>query len=134
MSSWQRTVPSLRSSSRSTDHSALPRRDHKLDGTPTSLSGKIDPKEMESHSQRFAPKDVEKKKVSDAAVGKDSLDKAVTARKCVDAGLGFTDILQLMQDIEGLCYRPRTAETCDVYELMLSVMHQTLGGQANEII
>ena len=89
---------------------------------------------MESRSQRFAPKDVEKKKVSDAAVGKDSLDKAVTARKCVDAGLGFADILQLMQDIEGLRYRPRTAETRDVYELMLSVVHQTLGGQANEII
>ena len=50
------------------------------------------------------------------------------------AGLGFSDILQLTQDVEGLRYRPRTAETREVYELILSVMHQTLGDQANEII
>ena len=118
------------------DRSALPRRDREPDGAPTTLSGKIDPKEMGSRVQRSAPKDVEKKKkkAGDAAVGKDALDKAASARKRVDAGLGFSDILQLTQDVEGLRYRPRTAETREVYELMLSVVHQTLGDQANEII
>ena len=91
---------------------------------------------MGSRAQRFAPKDVEKKKkkVSDVAVGKDALDKVASARKRVDAGLGFSDILQWSQDIEGLRYRPRTAETRDMYELILSVVHQTLGSQADEII
>ena len=43
------------------------------------LSDKIDPKGMGSCVQRFAPKDVEKKKAGDATVGKDTLDKAVSA-------------------------------------------------------
>ena len=98
------------------------------------LSNKIDPKGMGSRVQRFAPKDVEKKKAGDATVGKDTLDKAASARKHVDAGPGFSDILQLTQDIEGLRYCPHTAETRDAYELMLSVVHQTLGDQASEII
>ncbi|KAL4073668.1 putative RNA helicase [Scleroderma citrinum] len=117
------------------DRSALPRRDREPDGAPTSLAGKIDPREMGSHVQRSAPKDVEKKKrkAGDAAVGRDTLDKTA-ARKRTDAGLGFSDILELTQDVEGLRYRPRTAETREVYELMLSAVHQTLGDQANDII
>jgi pre-mRNA-splicing helicase BRR2 len=39
-----------------------------------------------------------------------------------------------MQDIEGLTYRPRTAETQQVYELMLSVVHACLGDQAQDIV
>ena len=129
-SSWQQIVPSLRSSLlRSTDRSALPRHDRE-----PPLSDKIDPEEMRSHVQRFAPKDAEKKKAGDATVGKDALDKAASAWKCVNAGLGSSDILQSTQDIEGLCYHPRTAKTRDVYELMLSVVHQTLGDQASKII
>ena len=89
---------------------------------------------MGSRVQRFVPKDVKKKKAGDATVGKDTLDKAALARKHVDAGPGFSDILQSTQDIEGLRYCPHTAETRDAYELMLSVVHQTLGDQASEII
>ena len=68
-------MPSLRSSLlRSTDRSALPRHDRE-----PPLSDKIDPEEMRSHVQRFAPKDAEKKKAGDATVGKDALDKAASA-------------------------------------------------------
>ncbi|KAG6332314.1 hypothetical protein ID866_6773, partial [Astraeus odoratus] len=118
------------------DRSALPRRDREPDGAPTSLVGKINPGEMGSRVQRSAPKDVEKKKkrADDAAVGRDTLDKAAASRKRVDAGFGFSDILEATQDVEGLRYRPRTAETREVYELMLSAVHQTLGDQANDII
>lgn len=118
------------------DRSALPRRDREPDGAPTSLAGKIDPREMGSRVQRSAPKDVEKKKkkADGTAVGRDALDKAVASRKRFDAGLGFADIIEATQDVEGLRYRPRTAETREVYELMLAAVHQALGDQANDII
>ncbi|KAI6134777.1 putative RNA helicase [Pisolithus croceorrhizus] len=118
------------------DRSALPRRDREPDGAPTSLAGKIDPKEMGSRVQRSAPKDVEKKKkkADDAAVGRDALDKAAASRKRFDAGLGFADIIEATQNVEGLRYRPRTAETREVYELMLAAVHQALGDQANDIV
>jgi pre-mRNA-splicing helicase BRR2 len=44
------------------DLSALPRRDKELDGAPTSLATRIDPREMGSRVQRAVPKDLEKKK------------------------------------------------------------------------
>ena len=44
------------------DRSALPRRDKEPDGAPTSLAGRIDPREMGSRVQREVPKDLQKKK------------------------------------------------------------------------
>jgi len=38
------------------------------------------------------------------------------------------------QDLERLTYRPRTAETREVYELILSSVHTALGGQAQDIV
>jgi len=35
---------------------------------------------------------------------------------------GYTDIIEAAQDIECLTYRPWTAETKKVYELMLSIV------------
>ena len=116
------------------DRSALPRRDKEPDGAPTSLAGRIDPKEMGSRVQRAAPKDIEKKKKKAGDSGRhDALEKAATKRR-TDAGFGFADIIEATQDVEGLTYRPRTAETREVYELMLSAVHQTLGDQAQDII
>ena len=116
------------------DRSALPRRDKEPDGAPTSLAGRIDPKEMGSRVQRAAPKDIEKKKKKAGDAGKhEALEKATSKRR-TEAGFGFTDIIEATQDVEGLTYRPRTAETREVYELMLSAIHQTLGDQAQDII
>ena len=39
------------------DRSAVPRRDKEPDGAPTSLAGRIDPREMGSRVQREVPKD-----------------------------------------------------------------------------
>ena len=117
------------------DRSALPRRDKEPDGAPTSLAGRIDPKEMGSRIQRAAPKDIEKKKKKAGDAGKhDALDKATSAKRRTEAGFGFTDIIEATQDVEGLTYRPRTAETREVYDLMLSAVHQALGDQAQDII
>ncbi|KIK97275.1 hypothetical protein PAXRUDRAFT_825079 [Paxillus rubicundulus Ve08.2h10] len=117
------------------DRSALPRRDKEPDGAPTSLVGRIDPKEMGSRVQRAAPKDIEKKKKKAGDAGKhEALEKAAATKRRVETGFGFADIIDATQDVEGLSYRPRTAETREVYELMLSAVHQTLGDQAQDII
>jgi pre-mRNA-splicing helicase BRR2 len=114
------------------DRSALPRRDKEPDGAPTSLAGRIDPREMGSRVQRAAPKDVEKKKKK--AADKQDSSKRAAKRRQEAAGFGYTDILEATQDVEGLTYRPRTAETREVYELILSTVHLALGDQAQDVV
>ncbi|KAG1730314.1 putative RNA helicase, partial [Suillus lakei] len=115
------------------DRSALPRRDREPDGAPTSLAGRIDPREMGSRVQRQAPKDVEKKKKKAGDAGKQEAPEKVVKRRA-EAGFGYTDIIDATQEVEGLSYRPRTAETREVYEVMLSTVHQVLGDQAQDIV
>ena len=113
------------------DRSALPRRDKEPDGAPTSLAGRIDPREMGSRVQREAPKDVQKKKKKAA----DSQEEKIPKRRAAEtSGFGYTDIIEATQDVEGLTYRPRTAETREVYELILSSVHQALGDQAQDVV
>jgi pre-mRNA-splicing helicase BRR2 len=114
------------------DRSALPRRDKEPDGAPTSLAGRIDPREMGSRVQRAVPKDLDKKKKK-AADKQDSSERAAKRRQEA-AGFGYTDILEATQDVEGLTYRPRTAETREVYELILSTVHLALGDQAQDVV
>jgi pre-mRNA-splicing helicase BRR2 len=114
------------------DRSALPRRDKEPDGAPTSLAGRIDPREMGSRVQRAVPKDLDKKKKK-AADKQDSSERA-TKRRQEAAGFGYADILEATQDVEGLTYRPRTAETREVYELILSTVHLALGDQAQDVV
>ncbi|KAF9006973.1 Sec63 Brl domain-containing protein [Cyathus striatus] len=117
------------------DRSALPRRDKEPDGAPTSLAGRIDPKEMGSRVQRQAPKDLDKKKKKAVADRQDATEKAATKRKTETSfGFGYTDIIEATQDVEGLTYRPRTAETREVYEMILSSVHTALGDQAQDIV
>jgi len=116
------------------DRSALPRRDKEPDGAPTSLAGRIDPREMGSRVQRQAPKDVEKKKRK-AADKQEHPERQSAKRKNEAAGFGgYMDIIEATQNVEGLTYRPRTAETREVYELILSSVHQALGDQAQDVV
>ncbi|KAI0731785.1 Sec63-domain-containing protein [Fomitopsis betulina] len=116
------------------DRSALPRRDKEPDGAPTSLVGRIDPREMGSRVQREAPKDVEKKKKK-AVDRQDDPEKQLFKRRAAAAtGFGYTDIIDATQELEGLTYRPRTAETREVYELILAGVHQALGDQAHDVV
>ncbi|KAJ7097861.1 putative RNA helicase [Mycena belliarum] len=114
------------------DRSALPRRDKEPDGAPTSLAGRIDPREMGSRVVREAPKDLDKKKKK-ASDRQDPSEKQAMKRKA-ETSFGYTDILEATQDVEGLTYRPRTAETREVYELILSSVHTSLGDQAQDIV
>ncbi len=115
------------------DRSALPRRDKEPDGAPTSLVGRIDPREMGSRVQREVPKDLQKKKKK-AADKQDAGERPAKRRAADVTGFGYTDIIEATEDVEGLTYRPRTAETREVYELILSSVHQALGDQANDVV
>ncbi|OBZ77999.1 putative U5 small nuclear ribonucleoprotein helicase [Grifola frondosa] len=115
------------------DLSALPRRDKEPDGAPTSLAGRIDPREMGSRVQREVPKDMEKKKRK-AADRQEGNEKLAKRRPTESIRFGYTDIIEATQDVEGLTYRPRTAETREVYELILSSVHQALGDQAQDVV
>lgn len=115
------------------DRSNLPRGDKEPDGAPTSLAGRIDPKQMGSRVQRQTPKDLDKKKKK-ATEGRDASDRQSSKRREAEAGFGYTDIIEATQDVEGLTYRPRTAETREVYEMILSSVHRALGDQAQDVI
>ncbi|KAF8320257.1 Sec63-domain-containing protein [Clavulina sp. PMI_390] len=114
------------------DRRALPRRDREPDGAPESLVGRIDPKDMGSRVERDAPKDLEKKKKR--AVQPDDMSRS--RRQVPDASNSFShsNIIDATQDMEDLVYRPRTAETREVYELILSAVHRVLGDQAHDIV
>jgi len=113
-----------------TDRSALPRRDKEPDGAPTSLAGRIHPGEMGSRVQREVPKRLDKKKKKTL----DSSEKAAMKRRADFSGFKYVDIIEATQDLEGLTYRPRTAETREVYELILSSVYTALGDQEQNII
>ncbi|CAL1708451.1 unnamed protein product [Somion occarium] len=115
------------------DRSALPRRDKEPDGAPTSLAGRIDPRDMGSRVQREVPKDLQKKKKKAAELKQEAAER-IPKRRAAEVGFGYTDIIEATQDVEGLTYRPRTAETREVYELILSTVHQALGDQAQDIV
>ena len=101
------------------DRSALPRRDKEPDGAPTSLAGRIDVREMGSRVIRQAPKDLEKKKQNSS--DKNDGSERPTAKRRVETveGFGYVNIIEVTQDVGGLTYRPQTAETREVYELVL---------------
>lgn len=115
------------------DKTGLPRRDREPDGTPETLVGRIDPRQMGSRVQRAAPKDLEKKKKK-ATERSEAAEKPARRKAAETTGFGYADVIEATQDVEGLTYRPRTAETREVYELMLATVHQALGDQANDIV
>ncbi|KAJ3557859.1 hypothetical protein NP233_g11635 [Leucocoprinus birnbaumii] len=118
---------------------ALPQRDKEPDGAPTSLVGRIDPREMGSRVVRAQPKDMDKKKkkaLAAAAEAQQQDERREKGRRCagLDSGFGITDIIESTAGVEGLTYRPRTTETREVYELMLASVHTALGDQAQDIV
>jgi pre-mRNA-splicing helicase BRR2 len=88
---------------------------------------------MGSRVIRQAPKDLDKKKKK-AVEAQEHADRPQQKRRTENAGFGYTDIIEATQDVEGLTYRPRTAETREVYELILSAVHTALGDQAQDIV
>lgn len=86
---------------------------------------------MGSRVTREAPKDLDKKKKK-AAI--QDGEKPQKRRAAETSNFGYTDIIEATQDVEGLTYRPRTAETREIYELILGIVHRSLGDQAQDII
>lgn len=121
----------------STDRSALPRRDQEPTGEPESLVGRINPKDMGSRVQRESVKDLDKKKAKISpqdATDRQRKKAAAASTSGAAGGYAYADILEATQEIEGLTYRPRTAETREIYQLIISVIHNALGDQANDIV
>ncbi|KAJ2934391.1 hypothetical protein H1R20_g2701, partial [Candolleomyces eurysporus] len=107
------------------DKSSLPRRDKEPDGAPTSLSGRIDVREMGSRVLRETPKDLEKKKKKAVAKAseQDGLERQQQQQRKRAGGRR-----------DGLDVPTRTAETREVYQLMLATVYSALGDQAQDIV
>ncbi|WWC58973.1 uncharacterized protein I303_101518 [Kwoniella dejecticola CBS 10117] len=104
-------------------------------GVAESLVGRINPKEMGSRVIREAPKDLEKKKAKSKLTSADEVEKSIRrAQEKSTARFGAADVLESVAQTEGLRYKPRTAETREVYELLLGLTHQILGDQTQEVI
>jgi hypothetical protein len=83
--------------------------------------------------ERQASKDLDKKKKK-AIKDRDASDRQPSKRRAAEPGFGFTDTVEATQDVEGLTYHPRTVETREVYEVILSSVHGVLGDQAQDVI
>lgn len=123
----------VRSSADILDRSVL--RSDEPTGAPESLVGRINVKDMGSRVTREAPKDVEKRKAKAKVQAADEVERSIRkAQEKSTARFGAADILESVAQMEGLRYRPRTAETREVYELLLGLIHQNLGDQTQEVV
>ena len=104
-------------------------------GTPESLVGRINVKDMGSRVQREGVKDLEKKKAKARVEPADEVERALRRQQeRTTTRFGAADVLESVAQMEGLRYRPRTAETREVYELLLGLVHQILGDQTQEVV
>ncbi|PWN30839.1 putative ATP dependent RNA helicase [Jaminaea rosea] len=103
-------------------------------GDAETLRGRIDPKSMGSRVQREQVKDLDKKK-SKAAAEEKARKATSSKRSGPSAAQGnYADVLQATADLEGLRYIPRTAETREIYELILNIVHSALGDQTSDVV
>ena len=85
------------------DRSNIPRGDKEPDGAPTSLAGRIDPKQMGSRVLRQTPKDLDKKKKK-ATEGRDVSDRQPSKRRVAETGFGHTDITPVAAALAAIGY------------------------------
>lgn len=118
------------------DRSGLARRDQEPTGEPESLYGKIDPKDFGSRAVRETPKDIEEKKKKAAKRSEESAEKRRRKKEesAISKAYGYSSVLSATDDWEGLNYRPRTKETREAYEHILSFVYDHLGDQARDVI
>lgn len=101
-------------------------------GEAESLVGRIDPKGMGSRAGREQIKDLDRKKKKASADDENRVKKP--GRSVTGAVSGYTDVLQATAELEGLTYRPRLAETREVYELIINIVATALGDQSGDIV
>ncbi|KAJ3023444.1 DEIH-box ATPase [Thoreauomyces humboldtii] len=120
------------------DRSALPRRDQEPSGEPETLAGRIDLRKMGDRVQRSIQEQkdrVEKKRKEKSERMKKS--GAERASKKSKKGLhhgGHGGILAATDDFESEDYRPRTKETTQAFELVLSFLQQLLGDIPQDVL
>ncbi|WVQ83790.1 hypothetical protein IAT38_005934 [Cryptococcus sp. DSM 104549] len=104
-------------------------------GTAETLVGRINLKDMGSRVTREAPKDLDKRKAKAKLTSADEVERSIRrAQERSNAQFGAASVLDSVAEMEGLRYRPRTAETREVYELLLGLVHQLLGDQTQEVV
>jgi pre-mRNA-splicing helicase BRR2 len=120
------------------DRSKIPRRDYEPTGEAESLVGKIDQKSMGTRVHREAPKkdasSSKKSKQSAAEIVERSVRRGAAGAGSGPAAGSYADILEAALDSEGVSYRPKTAETREVFELILGMVHRALGDQAADVV
>lgn len=104
-------------------------------GQPETLRGRIKLSDMGARITRDAPRDLEKRKKKAQLSQADELERSIRrAQETSTARFGAADVLASVAEMEGLRYRPRTAETREVYELLLGLVHSLLGDQTQEVV
>ncbi|TPX60239.1 hypothetical protein PhCBS80983_g01906 [Powellomyces hirtus] len=118
------------------DRSALPRRDQEPSGEPETLAGRVDVRRMGDRAQRSIQEQkdkVEKKRKEKAErMKKSGAERA--AKKSKREGYGHGSILAATEDFESEVYRPRTKETRQTFELILSFLQQLLGDIPQDVL
>ncbi|TKY89875.1 hypothetical protein EX895_001172 [Sporisorium graminicola] len=112
------------------------RRPDEPSGEAESLAGRINVRDMGSAVQSEGVKHLDKKRKK--AQSDDQLTQPNPKRQAASTSFSnqnsYTDILQATSELEGLRYHPKTAETRDIYELILSIVHSALGDQAQDVV
>lgn len=90
---------------------------------------------MGSRTTHEAPKDLEKRKKAKNVSQAEAIERSIRrAQETSTARFGAADVLASVAEMEGLRYRPRTAETREVYEILLGLVHSLLGDQTQEVV
>lgn len=112
-----------------------PRRGNEPTGEAESLYGRIDPKEFGSRAMRDTAKIDEAKKKKSEPTEKDLERRKKRAEdKALRSAYGYSSVLAATEDRESGGYRPRTRETRQTYELILTFVQRYLGDVAHDIV
>ncbi|KAJ3264529.1 DEIH-box ATPase [Chytriomyces hyalinus] len=101
------------------DRASLPRRDAEPSGEPETLAGRINPRDFGSNARATKTKREAKPKDTDKDAGK---------QKKMRLDAGFRNILSATNTYDADTYHPRTKETRQAYELLLSLINSQMGG------
>ncbi|GAC95807.1 hypothetical protein PHSY_003384 [Pseudozyma hubeiensis SY62] len=112
------------------------RRPDEPSGEAESLAGRINVRDMGTAVKSEGVKNIDKKRKK--AQTDDQLTQPQAKRQAASTSFAnqntYSDILQATAELEGLRYHPKTAETRDVYELILGIVHTALGDQAQDVV
>ncbi|KAI8927207.1 Sec63 Brl domain-containing protein [Entophlyctis helioformis] len=125
------------------DRSALPRRDQEPTGEAESLWGRVSKQKMGDRavSTYVDAKDKaerRRKRESDKArqtgAERELSRKQKKERDSLARGYGYSSVLAATEDVDSTAYRPRTKETRQTYELILSFLSKYLGDIQQDVL